>query len=100
MGVQTDERTGNILMKKVFSKPANLEELYKFFTYGLPLTPLNYRYRWSVNATHNSIKRRVWYVRTSLYADSVIVDYQPRVKESDDSWYMYEWKWDVSNKCT
>ena len=87
-----DERTGNILMKKRFTEPANPEELYEFFTYGLPLTPLDWRLRWWVNATHNSIKRRVWYVRTTLHSDSIIVDYQPTVKKSDNSWYIYEWK--------
>ena len=87
-----DERTGNILMKKIFTEPANPEELYEFFTYGLPLTPLDWSYRWRVNATHNSIKRRTWYVKTTLRSDSIAVDYQPTVKESDNSWYIYEWK--------
>lgn len=80
-------------MRKIFTEPANPKELYEFFTYGLALAPLDWRLRWNVNATHNSIRRRVWYVETTLYSESVIVDYQPTVKESDDSWYMHEWKY-------
>ena len=79
-------------MKKIFTAPRNIEELYEFFTYGLPLTPIDWRHRWRVNATLNSIKRRTWYVKTTLHSDSIVVDYQSTVKESDDSWYIYEWK--------
>ena len=80
-------------MKKIFTEPANSEELYKFFTYGLSLAPLDWRHRWYANATSNTIKRRLWYVRTFLHSDSVTVDYQSGSKESDASWFMYEWKY-------
>ena len=80
-------------MKKIFTAPRNIEELYEFFTYGLPLTPIDWRHRWRVNATINSIKRREWYVKTTLHSDSIVVDYQPTVKESGNRWYMYERKY-------
>ena len=80
-------------MRKIFTEPVKPEELYEFFTYGLPLTPLDWKHRWCVNATKNFIKRRVWYVETTLHAESIIVDYQPTIKESDNSWYIFEWKY-------
>ena len=80
-------------MRRIFTEPTKPEELYEFFTYGLHLTPLDWSHRWCVNATHNSIKRRVWYVKTTLHSDSIIVNYQPTVKKSDASWYILEWKY-------
>lgn len=88
-----NERTGNILMRRIFTKPTKPEELYEFFTYGLPLTPLSWSYRWCANDTYNFIKRRVWYVKTTLHSDSITVNYQPTVKKSDNSWYIFEWKY-------
>jgi hypothetical protein len=83
-------------MKKIFTEPANPEELYAFFTYGLPLDPLNRNLRWHPNSTLNRIKRRTWVVETTLHSDSIMVDYQPGVK-ADSAWYIYEW---MFNKCT
>lgn len=80
-------------MKKIFTEPANPEELYKFFTYGLHLTPLDWKHRWCVNATVNTIRRRLWYARTLLNSASITVEYQAGNKESDASWYMHEWKY-------
>lgn len=77
-------------MKKIFTEPVNPEELYEFFTYGLPLAPLDWRLRWWVNATKNTIRRRSWYAKILLHSASVSVEYQAGSKESDDSWYMYE----------
>ena len=88
-----DARTGNILMKKIFTEPANPEELYKFFTYGLHLAPLDWRHRWRVNATVNTIRRRLWYARTILHSASVTVEYQAGNKESDASWFIHAWKY-------
>lgn len=92
----TDERTGNIPMKKIFPRPSKPEELYAFFTYGLPLDPLNWYLRWYPNSTLNRIKRRTWVVETTLHFDSIMVDYQPGVK-ANDAWRIYEW---MFNKCT
>ena len=80
-------------MKKIFTEPANPEGLYEFFTYGLALTPLDYRHHWYVNATRNTIKRRLWHVDTLMHSDSISVEYQAGVKESDYSWFIYEWKY-------
>lgn len=80
-------------MKKIFTEPANPEELYEFFTYGLPLTPLDWNYRWCINATVNTIRRRLWYARTLLHCESVTVEYQAGNKESDASWCIHEWKY-------
>ena len=85
-----NERTGNILMKKIFTEPANPEELYEFFTYGLALTPLDWTLRWQPNAIQNTIRRKLWYVNVIWHSESVLVDYQPGSKRSDYSWYMYE----------
>lgn len=88
-----DERIGSTHMKRIFTEPANPEELYEFFTYGLHLTPLDWRHRWCVNATVNTIRRRLWYARTLLHSESISVEYQAGSKESDASWYMNEWKY-------
>lgn len=88
-----NERTGNILMRKIFTEPTKPEELYEFFTYGLPQTPLDWTLRWHPNAVQNTIRRKLWYVKTILHSDSVIVNYQPTVKKSDNSWYLFEWKY-------
>lgn len=80
-------------MKKIFTEPVNPEELYKFFTYGLALAPLDWRLHWWVNATSNTIRRRLWYVKTLLHSDSVTVEYQAGSKESDASWFIHEWKY-------
>ena len=92
MNAWIHERTGNIFMRRVFTEPTKLEELYEFFTYGLPLTPLDWRLRWWVNATNNTIRRRLWYVETTLHSNSIMVDYQPGVK-ADSAWYIYEEKY-------
>lgn len=88
-----NERTGNILMKKIFTEPANPEELYEFFTYGLVLNPLDYRLRWWPESTSNTIRRKVWYIKTTVHSESIIVDYQSGTRESNNSWYMYERKY-------
>lgn len=80
-------------MRRIFTEPAKPEELYEFFTYGLPLTPLDWRLRWWVNATSNTIRRRLWYVKTLLHSEDVTVEYQAGSKESDASWFMHEWKY-------
>ena len=82
-------------MRRIFTRPANPEELYAFFTYGLSLSPTNYRLWWYPNSTLNIIKRRTWVVETTLHSDSIMVDYQPGVK-ADSAWYMYE---EMFNKC-
>lgn len=83
-------------MRKVFTEPMNPEELYEFFTYGLPQTPLDWTFRWHPNAVHNTIRRRLWYVRTLLHSDCVTVEYRPGVKRSDYSWYMHEWRYVIN----
>lgn len=80
-------------MRRVFTEPTKPEELYEFFTYGLHLTPLDWRHRWWVNATCNSIRRRLWYARIFLQSDSATLEYQAGNKESDNSWFIHEWKY-------
>lgn len=79
-------------MKKIFTEPANPEEYYKLFTYGLALNPLDWRLHWWPDSTRNTIRRKTLFLRVTLNSDSVIVDCQPGIKESD-SWYICEWKW-------
>lgn len=80
-------------MRKIFTEPVKPEELYEFFTYGLPQTPLDWTLRWHPNAIQNTIRRRLWYVETTLHSASVLVNYQPGSKRSEYSWYMYEHKY-------
>lgn len=80
-------------MRKVFTEPVKLEELYEFFTYGLPQTPLDWRLRWQPNAIQNTIRRKLWYANIVWHSASVLVDYQPGSKRSDYSWYIYERKY-------
>lgn len=96
MKVRIDVRTGHTGMKRIFTKPSKPEELYEFFTYGLALSPLNWKLRWYPNSTLNRIKRRTWVVDTTLHSDSIMVDYQPGAT-ADSAWYIYEW---MFNKCT
>ena len=87
------ERTGNILMRKIFTEPTKPEELYEFFTYGLALNPLDWTLHWHPNSMHNTIRRRSWYVRITWPSASIVVDYQAGYRESDKSWYMYQRKY-------
>lgn len=88
-----DGRTGSILMKKIFTEPVKPEELYEFFTYGLALDPLDWQRRWNPDIVYNTIRRRTWYVEVIWYDESITIDYQPEIKESDKSWYMHERKY-------
>lgn len=77
-------------MRKIFTEPVNPEELYEFFTYGLPQTPLDWTFRWHPNAVQNTIRRRLWCVRIMSHSTSISMYYQPGVKRSEYSWYFYE----------
>ena len=81
-------------MIKTFPKPKKPEELYEFFTYGLALTPTDWRHVWWVNATHNTIKRRTWYADITYQAGCCTVEYQAGLGKNKAFWYMPEWKYD------
>jgi hypothetical protein len=82
-------RTGNILMKKIFTKPKTVKELYEFFTYGLPLNPNNYRNcNWHVNATCNSIKNRNWRIYATVHSHNILLDYYSGSKTNHWEWYL------------
>lgn len=80
-------------MRKIFTQPTEPEELYVFFTYGLPLTPLDWALRWQANGIHNTIRRKVWYAGVINHLGYTIIDYQSGTKTDSNSWYMYESKY-------
>ena len=88
-----NERIGNIPMRKIFTEPTKPEELYEFFTYGLSLNSLDWRSHWWPDNMINHIKRRLWCVRIVSHSTSISMDYQPGVKQSENSWYIYERKY-------
>jgi hypothetical protein len=91
MNAWIHEKTGNILMRRVFTEPTKPEELYAFFTYGLALNPLNWRCNhWYPNATINSIKRRLWNIDTTLHSQTITVEYQAGIRDSDSYWFIHE----------
>lgn len=87
-------------MKKTFTEPIKPEELYMFFTYGLALTPLDWRSHWWPENIINHIRRRLWCIRVVSHTSSVMVEYHAGNKESDKSWYMYERKYLCQTKNT
>ena len=74
-------------MKRIFEKPQTVKELYEFFLYGIPLTPISKWYRWtsSVNR-YNYARRRGWqiYVANKPFRD--YVTYRSGTTSRDIGW--------------
>ena len=72
------------------SKPKTPEDLYKFFAYGMPLTPINIYPQFT-----NCIRRKGWNVLMPSDKDQIRlwVDYYPTWKDYSALWKLKEYQY-------
>ena len=90
MQLRINERTGVIPMKRIFEKPQTVKELYEFFLYGIPLTPISKWYRWTSSANRKCYaRRRGWQISVMNHDTRDSLIYHSGTTSKDTGWCLH-----------